>query len=99
MADLVLDKDVRNWVLLPLTLAILLLMLIRQYATTVSFDLTNQDRLYSGSNSLDCTCTGIHCLSYIMQTERKEIALYAAAVLYRCSSHRHQVPRNQIFQK
>jgi len=35
MADLVLDKDVRNWVLLPLTLAILLLMLIRQYATTV----------------------------------------------------------------
>jgi hypothetical protein len=37
MADLVLDKDVRNWVLLPLTLAILLLMLIRQYATTVFF--------------------------------------------------------------
>ena len=35
MNDLVLDKDVSNWVLLPLTLAIILLMIIRQYATTV----------------------------------------------------------------
>lgn len=36
MADLVLDRDVRDWVLLPLTLVIFLMMLIRQYATSVS---------------------------------------------------------------
>ena len=34
--DLVLDRDVRNWVLIPLTLVIFLMMLIRQYATSVS---------------------------------------------------------------
>lgn len=30
-----LDRDVRDWVLIPLTLVIFLMMLLRQYATTV----------------------------------------------------------------
>ena len=33
--DIVLDRDVRDWVLVPLTAAIFLMMLIRQYATQV----------------------------------------------------------------
>ena len=33
--DLVLDRDVRDWVLVPLTLSIFLMMLIRQYVTQV----------------------------------------------------------------
>ena len=35
--DLVLDRDVRDWVLVPLTLSIFLMMLIRQYVTQVSW--------------------------------------------------------------
>ncbi|CAL8463545.1 g3079 [Coccomyxa elongata] len=31
--DILLDRDVRDWVLVPLTLSIMLMMLIRQYAT------------------------------------------------------------------
>jgi hypothetical protein len=31
--DIVLDRDVRDWVLVPLTASIFLMMLIRQYAT------------------------------------------------------------------
>eukprot|EP00884_Botryococcus_braunii_P007015 jgi/Botrbrau1/16314/Bobra.0066s0082.1 len=34
-SDLVLDRDVRDWVLVPLTVSIFLMMLIRQYATQV----------------------------------------------------------------
>ena len=34
--DLVIDQDVRNWVLIPLTLSVFLLMLLRQYASVVS---------------------------------------------------------------
>ncbi len=34
--DIMLDRDVRDWVLVPLTLSIMLMMLIRQYATQVS---------------------------------------------------------------
>jgi hypothetical protein len=30
-----LDKDVRNWVLIPLSITVILLMLLRQYASTV----------------------------------------------------------------
>jgi len=33
---LVIDRDVRNWVLIPLTLSVMLLMLLRQYASVVS---------------------------------------------------------------
>jgi hypothetical protein len=33
--DILLDRDVRDWVLIPLTLSIILMMLIRQYATQV----------------------------------------------------------------
>ena len=33
MQHLVLDRDVRDWVLVPLTLCIALMMLMRQYAT------------------------------------------------------------------
>ena len=33
--DILLDRDVRDWVLVPLTLSIMLMMLIRQYATQV----------------------------------------------------------------
>ncbi|KAK9814978.1 hypothetical protein WJX73_003798 [Symbiochloris irregularis] len=33
--DLVLDRDVRDWVLVPLTISIFLMMLIRQYVTQV----------------------------------------------------------------
>ena len=32
---IVLDRDVRDWVLVPLTMSIMLMMLIRQYATQV----------------------------------------------------------------
>ena len=35
-AELVIDRDVRNWVLIPLTVSVLLLMLLRQYASVVS---------------------------------------------------------------
>lgn len=35
--DLVIDREVRNWVLIPLTLSVFLLMLLRQYASVVSF--------------------------------------------------------------
>lgn len=35
-SDLVLDRDVRDWVLVPLTLSIFLMMLIRQYVTQVN---------------------------------------------------------------
>lgn len=35
-SDLVLDRDVRDWVLVPLTVSIFLMMLIRQYATQVA---------------------------------------------------------------
>ena len=35
-ADLVLDQQVRDWVVIPLTLCILLMMVLRQYATKVS---------------------------------------------------------------
>lgn len=35
MQHLVLDRDVRDWVLVPLTLCIALMMLMRQYATTL----------------------------------------------------------------
>ncbi len=35
-ADLVLDQQVRDWVVVPLTLCILLMMVLRQYATKVS---------------------------------------------------------------
>lgn len=34
--DIVLDRDVRDWVLVPLTASIFLMMLIRQYATQAS---------------------------------------------------------------
>ena len=34
--DLVLDRDVRDWVLVPLTVSIFLMMLIRQYVTQVN---------------------------------------------------------------
>lgn len=44
--DLMLDRDVRDWVLVPLTLSIFLMMLIRQYVTQVSFTyLTGRERL------------------------------------------------------
>lgn len=33
--QIVLDRDVRDWVLVPLTMSIVLMMLIRQYATQV----------------------------------------------------------------
>ena len=33
--DILLDRDVRDWVLVPLTASIFLMMLIRQYATQV----------------------------------------------------------------
>lgn len=33
--DILLDRDVRDWVLVPLTISIFLMMLIRQYATQV----------------------------------------------------------------
>ena len=36
MQHLVLDRDVRDWVLVPLTLCIALMMLMRQYATVRS---------------------------------------------------------------
>jgi hypothetical protein len=38
--DLVIDRDVRNWVLIPLTLSVFLLMLLRQYASVVSFGIS-----------------------------------------------------------
>lgn len=34
--ELVLDKDVRNWVLIPLTVVMLMFTLLRQYASLVS---------------------------------------------------------------
>ena len=34
--DILLDRDVRDWVLVPLTISIFLMMLIRQYATQVT---------------------------------------------------------------
>ena len=34
--DIVLDRDVRDWVLVPLTASIFLMMLIRQYVTQAS---------------------------------------------------------------
>ena len=34
--DLVLDRKVRDWVVVPLTLCILLMMLLRQYVSKVS---------------------------------------------------------------
>ena len=34
-SDLVLDRDVRDWVLIPVTVAIFLMMLIRQYISQV----------------------------------------------------------------
>lgn len=33
--DLVIDRDVRDWVLLPLTVTVFLLSLLRQYASVV----------------------------------------------------------------
>ena len=41
--DIVLDRDVRDWVLVPLTASIFLMMLIRQYATQA------RCRVYDGS--------------------------------------------------
>ena len=38
MQHLVLDRDVRDWVLVPLTLCIALMMLMRQYATVSLMD-------------------------------------------------------------
>lgn len=35
VADLVIDRDVRNWVLIPLTLSVFLLLLLRQYISIV----------------------------------------------------------------
>ena len=35
--DLVLDRKVRDWVVVPLTLCILLMMLLRQYVSKVRF--------------------------------------------------------------
>jgi hypothetical protein len=34
--SLVLDRDVRDWVLIPLTFSVILMMLLRQYATKAS---------------------------------------------------------------
>jgi hypothetical protein len=34
--DLVIDQEVRNWVLIPLTICVMLLMLLRQYLSVVS---------------------------------------------------------------
>lgn len=39
-ADLVIDAEVRNWVLIPLTVTVMLLMLLRQYMSVVSGTLT-----------------------------------------------------------
>lgn len=33
--DLVIDREVRNWVLLPLTVSVFLLLLLRQFASVV----------------------------------------------------------------
>lgn len=33
--DLVIDRQVRNWVLLPLTVSVFLLLLLRQFASAV----------------------------------------------------------------
>ena len=53
---LVIDRDVRNWVLIPLTLSVMLLMLLRQYASVVS--------------SLDCKYNGQQgCLPGVMSPE------------------------------
>ena len=35
MHELVLDQEVRDWVLIPLTLSIVLMMVLRQYITQV----------------------------------------------------------------
>lgn len=35
MEDILIDRDVRTWVLLPLTLSVFLMTLLRQYATQV----------------------------------------------------------------
>jgi len=34
-SGLVIDRDVRNWVLIPLTVSVLLLLLLRQYASVL----------------------------------------------------------------
>lgn len=34
-SGLVIDRDVRNWVLIPLTVSVLLLLLLRQYASVI----------------------------------------------------------------
>ena len=39
--QIVLDRDVRDWVLVPLTMSIVLMMLIRQYATQVQLANSN----------------------------------------------------------
>ena len=38
--DLVIDQEVRNWVLIPLTICVMLLMLLRQYLSVVSIYLS-----------------------------------------------------------
>ena len=63
MADLVLDKDVRNWVLIPLTLAMFLFMLIRQYATSVSRLQPSDHAVYSPLR----LCTSTVSFAFVLQ--------------------------------
>ena len=53
-SDLVLDRDVRDWVLIPLTVSIFLMMLIRQYVSQVSALLPASD-----------LCIATTCLMYV----------------------------------
>jgi hypothetical protein len=48
-SDLILDRDVRDWVLVPLTVSIFLMMLIRQYATQVTLIVSKIQRKSLGS--------------------------------------------------
>ncbi|BDA48589.1 ER membrane protein complex subunit 3 [Coccomyxa sp. Obi] len=43
--DILLDRDVRDWVLVPLTLSIMLMMLIRQYATQAFMGGSSQQKV------------------------------------------------------
>ena len=43
--DLVLDAAVRDWVLLPLTLSVVLMMVLRQYMTKVCSEPSNESQV------------------------------------------------------
>lgn len=55
-SELVLDREVRDWVLIPLTACVMLMQLLRQYVTAVSSLARPQGPLPSRHCCLDERC-------------------------------------------